>query len=359
MLRVPSPLQWSVLGLFMIAAAAALVIARAFFMPVILAFLLSLVFSPVRKFLERRGLRPGVTAAFIVIAIMAAIVLGVITLSGPVRDYAQEAPEILDEISRKLRTISAAVETAHEASAEVKDLTNGDDEPERVVVERPGIFTVILTSTPYLLAQIALTLALLFFLIASGDMFYEKVVRAIPRFSDKRRAIEIVHAIERTISRYFLTITVINAGLGLSIGLTMLALGMPNAPLFGVMAFVLNFVPYLGAVAGIAVTAIIGLTVFATSGHALLAAFAYFVLTFLEGQFVTPYAVGRRLKLNPVVVFIAVAFWGWAWSVVGMIIAVPVLITVRVFADHVPSMETVGLFLSARHEEREEAQERA
>jgi len=189
---------------------------------------------------------------------------------------------------------------------------------------------------------------MLFFMIASGDMFYEKIVAVSSTFGEKRRAIGIVYDIERKISRYFLTITVINAGLGLCVGLALGLLGMPNPALFGVMAFALNFIPFFGALVGMALTFAIGIVSFDTVGAAALATGTYLALTSIESQFVTPFSVGRSLKLNPVAVFVAVAFWGWAWSVGGMFVAVPVLIVARAFAEKVEGLHGLGVFLSGR-----------
>lgn len=351
--------RWALVGIFILSLMAALVWARAFFMPVILAFLLSLTFSPIRRALTRRGVPAGLVSAMIVGGLVAGLGAAIVGLSGPVQTYVNDAPTILREVEWKLRYLSQAVEKVAEASAEMEELAAGGDEGEEapgasevVVVEErsSSLLASIAASTPYLVAQALLALALLFFLISSGDLFYEKIVQASPTFSDKRRAVQIAYEIERTISRYFLTITVINAGLGISIGLVLWLLEMPNPALFGVMAFVLNFIPFLGAVTGTAVTLAIGMISYDFAGQAFLAAGAYLALTSFEGQLVTPWAVGRSLRLNPVVVFLAVAFWGWAWSVIGMIIAVPVLIVVRVFAAHVDRLAGLELFLSGRDE---------
>jgi predicted PurR-regulated permease PerM len=204
-------------------------------------------------------------------------------------------------------------------------------------------------STPVIVAQLILTLALLFFMIASGDLFYEKIVQASSTFHDKRRALKIVYQIERKLSSYFLTITAINAVLGMAIGLGLYLAGMPNPAVFGMMAFVLNYIPFLGAIAGAAVTFSIGLVSLDTLGGAALVTIIYLALTTIEGQLITPYAVGRSLRLNAVVVFLTVAFWGWAWSVLGMVIAVPVLITLRAFCEYVPALNNLGIFLSDRN----------
>ena len=341
--------HWSVICLFLLALVAAITLARVFLMPVMLAFLLSLTFSPVRRTLGRAGVPAWAVATMITLALVTGVSAAVIGLSAPVRTYIEDAPRILREVEWKLRDVSSAIDKVAEASREVERVAAGSGEaPQRVAVAEPGALERAAWGTPYLIAQAVLTLALLFFLVSSGDLFYEKLVKASPTFTDKRRAVRIAYDIERKISHYFLTIATINAGLGLSIGLALWLIGMPNPAVFGVMAFVFNFVPYLGAILGVVVTFGIGLVTFDQAGTAALAAALYLTLTTVEGQLVTPYAVGRSLKLNPVVVFVSVAFWGWAWSVIGMVIAVPMLIALRAFCEHIPALSGLGLFLSGR-----------
>ena len=342
--------QWAVKGLFILAAGVTLVMARTFLMPLILAFLLSLTFSPVRRWLHRRGVPDGISAGIIVLSLLGLLLAGVGSLANPIQTYAADAPSIMRDVEVKLRGVSDLVTKVSDTADQVNELTGGDDpEVQQISVDTgPGMLTQAVMTVPFVMAQILLVLVMLFFLIASGDMFYEKIVAVNPTFRDKRRAIGIVYDIERKISRYFLTITVINAGLGAAIGVALWLLGMPNPILFGVLAFVMNFIPFIGAIAGAAFTFAIGIVSFDTVGQAGIAAAAYIALTSIEGQFVTPYAVGRSLKLNPVAVFVAVAFWGWAWSIVGMFIAVPVLIVIRAFSEKFDSLYGLGLFLSGR-----------
>ena len=152
------------------------------------------------------------------------------------------------------------------------------------------------------------------------------------------------------------TITAINAGLGVAIGMSMWLLGVPNPLLFGVIGFTFNYVPYLGAMCGIAIATVVGLVTFDGIGHALLPGTVYFALTTLEGQFVTPYFVGRSLKMNTVVIFLSIALGAWLWSVMGMLLAVPLLVTIRAFCEHIPQLESVGDFLSARGGESDNQQ---
>ncbi|QDY71727.1 AI-2E family transporter (plasmid) [Qingshengfaniella alkalisoli] len=350
------------LGLFLIAAVGALILARSFLMPVILAFMLSLTFSPIRRWLGRRGVPPYLTAFVVVLGLVGLLVGLSAVLSGPIQQYSRDRAIIMYNVEQKLRGLSETIEKISEASEEVQSIATGDaegqgeEEPQEVVIKDSSLMSKAALTAPYMMAQITLALVLLFFLIGTGDLFYEKLVKASPTFADKRKAIKIAFDIEKKISRYFLTITVINACLGIVVGLCLWSVGMPNPLLFGVLAFALNFIPYLGAIAGVVLTFIIGLVSFDQVSTAVLAASLYLICTTLEGQFVTPYMVGRNLKLNPVVVFISVAFWGWAWSVIGMFIAVPVLLAIRSIAESVPSLQNIAIFLSGRDERPDQSE---
>jgi predicted PurR-regulated permease PerM len=126
---------------------------------------------------------------------------------------------------------------------------------------------------------------------------------------------------------------------------------MPSPALFGILAFLLNFVPYVGAIAGVALSFVVGIVSLDTLGEAITPALVYFALTSIEGQIITPYFVGRSLRLNTVVVFLFVTLFAWLWSVVGMLVATPLLVAVRTFCDHIPALEGLGHFLSARGHE--------
>jgi predicted PurR-regulated permease PerM len=128
---------------------------------------------------------------------------------------------------------------------------------------------------------------------------------------------------------------------------------MPNPILWGVMAAALNYIPYVGALVGIVIVAIVALVSLPSPGAALLPPALYFVTTIIEGQFLTPALVGKRLEMNTVVVFLAVAFWGWLWGVLGALMAVPILVSIRVLCDHLESLSSLGEFLSGARNEIE------
>ncbi len=348
--------RWAVIGIFLLLLVASINYARDFLMPVVLAFLLALVFSPVRRFLERRGVPVGLAAFLIVGLLVSMLVSGVLLLAGPVQGWIEDAPSIAREIEWKTRSLFGSAEAVIEAGKQVEEVAAGtaDENVQEVVVRQPGLFASVAMVAPGYLAQTVFTLVLLLFVLASGDMFYEKIVHVLPSFKDRRKAMRIAQDIERRLSHYLFTITAINAGLGVVTGVAMALLGMPNPLLFGVVAFALNYVPYLGAFTGMAATLVVGLVTFDQPGPALLPALVFFALTTLEGQFVTPYFVGRRLEMNTVVIFLSITFGAWLWSVMGMLLAVPLLVTIRAFCEHIPKLEPVGKFLAARGGERED-----
>lgn len=357
--HLPLAPSWAVIGIFLILLVGGLAYARSFLMPVVLGVLLQLVFAPVRRKLERWGLAPGFAAALIVGTLLSLLLAGAVGLSGPVRTWVDRAPLIGFEIRQKMDDLREVTEGVQKAAQQVDEITSSgaeeeDPEVQRVRVEEDTGLLAYAMSLPWVFAQIVFTLILMFFLLASGDMFYEKLVYVMPTFRDKRQAIRIAYDIERKLSRYLFTITLINASLGIAIGLAMFWFGMPNPILFGILGFLLNYIPYLGAIVGVAAATMVGFVSLDMAGDALLVGGVYFALTSIEGQFVTPYFVGRSLRLNTVVVFLSVTFFAWLWSVVGMLVATPLLVAVRTFCEHIPALHGVGHFLSARGDEMEE-----
>ena len=169
--------------------------------------------------------------------------------------------------------------------------------------------------------------------------------RVLPSLSDKKTALRIVYDVEREVSAYILTITMINAGLGIAVAAAFYLLGMPTALLWALVAFVLNFIPYVGPGAGVALSGLFAIVAFDSLGFALLVPAAYIAVIGIESQIVSPYLLSRRLQLNSVAILLALAFWAWAWGIAGIVVAVPLLVTLRIFCSHLPSMSAIGEFL--------------
>jgi predicted PurR-regulated permease PerM len=341
--------KFAIVGLFVIASVAALHSAKTFLMPVVLAFLFALTFSPVVRFFVRLGVPAPLTALGIVLVLFSTVPVASYMLSGPVTTWIDRAPFLINEVSVKLESLDLPFETLMDLSRRMEEATQGDTRPglERVVVQTSSFLETIAAGFAATGATIAITMVLLFFLLASGTHFYEKLVQSFSSMSEKKKALTIVYHVERDVSRYLFTITLINAGLGGAMAGAMYLLGMPNPLLWGVAAMVFNFVPYIGAVFGIALSALVALITYDTLGEIAMVPLVYAVLTAIEGQIVTPLFVGRRLEINAVFVFLCVGFWAWLWGIIGALIAVPVLVVVKTIADHSEERNAISHFLSA------------
>lgn len=344
--------HFALIGIFILAFVYALYFARDFFMPVVLAFLLALTLSPVVRFMGKRGIPAALSATILVLVAFSAIGMTGYLLSGPVVQLIADAPSIGRQVTEKLSEIRRPFEHLLGVFQQVEQLTEVVNEPglDKVVVAQPGIISQAAGTVASAATSLAILFVLSLFLLASGTMFYEKIVQSFAKLSEKKRALRIVYDVEREISRYLLTITLINSGLGLAVGLGLWIIGMPNPFLWGVAAGLLNFLPYVGATLTIIAVAAIALVSFDSMSYALVAPACVMLCNIIEGHAVTPFVVGRRLELNAVAIFIAVAFWSWLWGFVGALIAVPLLVAIKVFCDHFESLHHVGNFLSAQQD---------
>jgi len=212
-------------------------------------------------------------------------------------------------------------------------------------VKDSGTLSRIFGTTQAFVTGLFETLVLLFFLLAAGSLFTEKLVRVLPRLRDKKTALTIAKTVEGSVSRYLLTQAMINAAEGVVIALAMWVLGMPNPPLWGALGALLIFIPYLGALTMGAILFIVGITTFDSLGHALAAPGIFYAIDLVQANFVSPYVVGDRMMLNPVAIFVSVLLWGHLWGVPGVFMAVPIAVVVKIFCDHVDALSPVGEFL--------------
>lgn len=343
----PSP-SWAAVGCFLILAFGAVTLARGLLTPVTLALLLFFVFSPVCRIFSHVGIPQGVTAAIITLGLFVGSAVATTILAVPLSSALQNAPQIFRALDEKMTALRGSVAKIQDAAAQLQSLgQNAVPQGTTVVAaDNTGVLTGIALTTPSVLGQFIFTLVLLFFGLASRDVLYMRTVQSFSSFTDKQSALAAMHEIERSLGHYLGTITLINAGLGIAIGLAMWAWGMPAPALFGAAGFAFNFVPYIGAIGGVILSTLVALVTMDGVLAAALVGLTYLALTSFEGQFVTPYFLSQRLRLNTVVVFIAVALFAWLWSVVGMIVAVPLLVVLHVICTSIPGMRGLGRFLS-------------
>jgi predicted PurR-regulated permease PerM len=334
-------------GLLILACLATIYVARALLLPVVLAVLLALVLRPATRWLARHGLPDAVGGPLLILVVAGGTAAGAYAASGPVSTLVQRAPVISAELRWKLRDILAQVEEAREASAELEDMTDGDDQAERVVLEEAGVMGWALSSLAGAGSAFAVALVLATFLLASGGVMSRRLVAATKPQDRGPDALALIQDVEERISRYLGAITVINAGLGVAIGGAMWILGLPDPAVWGLAAFLLNFLPFIGAVIGAAGVGVVALVTFDTAGYALLCPAVYLVLTSIEGNLVTPILVGRRLAINTVAVFVTVITSVWLWGAIGAFLAVPVLLVIKAVAEQAPRLRALDLMLGS------------
>ena len=336
--------------------------AREFLLPIVFALLLNFLLSPVVRGLARFRVPAALGSGLIVLAILGVVGSGAFGLSGAVRDWAAAAPRTLATAEAKLSTILKPLQRASRTAEQVANGAAaatgsgaGTSKPAAVVVEGPSLASRVFGTTQRSIASILEVLILLYFLLASGDLFLQKLIKVLPNLGEKRKAVEIARETEASISTYLLTATMLNVGEGLVVTGVMYLWGMPNPALWGALVVVFEFIPYLGALAMVAILAVAAFTTFDSVGHALLVPASFLLINLIQGNLVSPLLLGHRLSLNPVALFVGLAFWFWIWGVPGAFIAVPILATFKIFCDHIESLASVGEFLGQRDEQERRA----
>ncbi len=344
-------------GIFLLLLLGFIHVARDFLLPVILSLLLFFVFVPVQRKLQNAGFHGTSVAAILVMGVLIAIVSIFFLLSGPVMQIIENLPEIVQDISMRLEAAREALLTVAEGLraggpanvAQIRPtmVADGaeDDNGELLFSTASGAL-LYLAEAPLVVGQFLLILVLLFFMLSSSDLLYLKVIQSFDAFGDKRMALATLRQVEEKLGGYLGTIALINLGLGIFIGLALWALGMPVPLMFGVLAFLLNFIPFAGALIGVVLSTSVALLWFDTLGSVILVGIVYLSLTSIEGNLVTPSILARRLRMNTVLVVLSIAFWAWIWSFMGMIIAVPMLVALRVITEQVPRWQKVANVLS-------------
>ena len=336
----------ALVGLFVLAVFYTLHLAQAFFLPIVLAILLDFLLSPVVRALRKLGLPEPLGAGIVMIGLVASLVLGVYYLSGPAARYIALAPQSIERVREKVENMRGSVAQVTEAAEQVERATDVDEgDAQEVEIKGPSLTRQVFGGTTAFLSAATVVIFLTYFLLAVGDLFLQKLVAVLPQFKDKRVAVTIMRETESQISLYLFTTTLINFGVGVVTAAVMYLLGMPNAVLWGVVAAVLNFVPYVGAVANTVLLGLAALVTFEDPGRALMVPGAFLALNLIESNLVTPMIYGRRMQLNTVALFIGLVFWWYIWGVPGAILAVPMMAAFKIACDHIESLAPVGEFL--------------
>jgi predicted PurR-regulated permease PerM len=335
-------------GLLVLAVLYTLYFARAFLFPIVLAVLLDFLLSPIIRALKRVRIPEPVGAA-LVLVLGVGLLAGVIySLAEPARAWISRAPASIHRVESRLRDLRGPVEQVSRTAEQVEAATHvSQGGPTEVVVRGPRLSERLFGTTQNLLTGALETIILLYFLLAVGDLFLQKLIRVLPQLQDKKKAVAIARETEAQISTYLFTAALVNMGIGIVVALLMTVLGMPNPMLWGVLAALAEFIPYVGATALLATLTLAGLATFPETGHALLIPASYLAVNFIQSNFITPVILGRKLTLNPVAILVGLVFWWWLWGVGGAFIAVPLLVTFKIFCDHIEALAPIGEFLGS------------
>ena len=333
----------------------ALALGRAFFIPLALALCFQALLTPLVRGLARLRIPPPAGAAIVVLGALAVLVVGAWALSGPASEWVDKAPSNIATARRKLREIGRPLDRLT-AAAEGTPVPVAPNAPPPAPAPLPPAQAAPGPAVPSLFAQLlgrATTvvagglevIVLVYLMLAAGNMLFRKLVKLLPAPDDLRTATDILNKTERIVANYLTITALINVGQGIAVGLAMWAIGMPDPFIWGVVTFVLEFIPYLGGVIIVGLLLIDGFSVFPGLGQVLVAPAIYLVISTLQNNVVSPYAYGNRLKLNPLAVMIFVLFWWFIWGIPGVFLAIPIAATLKVLGDQVPRMGTLAELL--------------
>ena len=334
--------------LAIIASFYTLYFARAFFLPVTFGLLLNLLLSPVVRTMKRARIPYPLGAAIVVLSIVAAVGIGGYFLSEPAQEWLTKAPQTVAAANVKIRKLRRPMEQATKSADQMARVaTTGSTSPrvQEVTLAGPTIMDRFVQMSAAFLAGTLETLVLLYFLLASGDLFLQKLTKMLPEFKDKKKAVAIARETETLISTYLSTVSLINILEGGVVTLVMWALGMPNPVLWGVLVLFLEFIPYLGALVMVGVLLLAALSTFDNVAHIVAVPASFLAINLLQAYVITPLLLGRRLTLNPVAILIGLILWWEVWGVAGAFIAVPLLATLKILCDHIETLAPVGEFL--------------
>ena len=329
-----------------------LYLARDFLLPVVLAFVLALVFRPIVRAMERVRIPAPLTALVIMCGFVGGIGYGLNSLYEPAMGWLNRAPDAFTKVERKFRQFRAPMEDAGRAAERMERLANPDRGPQ-VEIKPPGLGNRIVSGAFQLITSFGVVLFLLFFLLATGGRLMSRIAAFILVHRPRSQPhVELMGAIESNVSQYLGTISVINALLGAAVGAAFWLLQMPNPVLWGVMVAFLNFVPYIGGAVGVTIVTLASVLAFDEPWRMLAVPAVYMSLNIMEGMLITPAILGRRFSVDPCFVFVWLVFWSWMWGIPGGLLAMPMLAAIRITSEHVPSWNAFGRLISAERSTR-------
>jgi predicted PurR-regulated permease PerM len=339
-IRRAEVVAFALVSLLVICVVAVLYAAKAFFLPVVMAFVVGTMLSPAAGFLERHRIPRSVSAVLIVTAVGAAGAFIVGLISSPLMEWSNRLPELGSLLKDKMHAFDRPLALWQQLQTMLGGGSDGLSSLHMPKFDwvQPAIEFLSPTFSEFLLF-----FAILVLFIASWRDLRRALIMTFADHATRLRTLRILNEIEGHLGGYLITVTLINLGVGAATGIICAVTGMPNPAGLGALAATLNYFPIIGPVAMFAILTVVGVIAFSTIGAGLIAPLAFVGIIFLEGHFITPTIIGRRLELNALAVFLALAFWTWLWGPMGGFLSSPLLIVALVLKDHLMPVDSPQL----------------
>ncbi len=347
---------WQTAGTWVVAiaaGAAVLYFGREFFVPIVFAVLMAVLFRPLVRWMEKARIPTAIGAAIVTLGLIGVILVAGWLMVTPVQHWLAAAPERFEAAQTKISQLRQPMKKMADVAQKLQHVTDdatskpsGAPEPAPAPAESSSFTSSHLAgTTTKLIGEIVEVLVLMYLLLSTGRLFIQKLVKVIPLLRDKQVALNVVEESQGVVAKYLLVTATINAVQGTIIGLSLWWLGVPSPLIWGALTIVLEFVPYLGATVMVVLLSITAFATFDSMGRILAVPGVYLFITTLQNSVVSPYAYGNKLKLNPVAVLVGVLLWWFLWGTPGAFLAVPIVASVKVLADRVEDLKPIGEFL--------------
>ncbi len=330
----------------------AMYFARSLVVPIVTALFAYLTLRPIVRVMRQFRIPPTVSAAAVMIVLACVLAIGAYLVVEPAQQVIANAPANLETVKDRLSFVLNKVKELNDATESMSEIdtdqvASKSDDPVPVEVKQPAWSTnlSIVTGTGNIVSFLSVAGVFLYFLLATGDDLIRNIMRALPSLTARKQLNGTIENVQEGLGSYLSQVTVINAGLGLAVGVSMWLLGMPSPVLWGVMAMAFNFVPIVGAMFGTLIVLIVALVNFESAYFAFLVAGSYATLTAIEGQFITPSILGRSMEVSPVLVFLSISIWGWMWGLMGVFLSVAMLIAIRMVCEQYEGLTPLATVL--------------
>lgn len=317
--------------------------------PVALALIFNLLLGPIVTRMQKFYLPRWISSLLLIGSFAALVAYGAYALMGPAQYWLNHAPQAFSSFDEKTTDLQQQIQDMNESTEQIKEaaskMIGKAANQQTITINEEGLRDQIVANVQWTAGILFMTLIMLYFMLCSRGFVFRKLLIMTRTGRSRRNAVRIVRRLQSDISRYLVTVTVINILLGACAGSVLWLIGMTDPVLWGVLVGVLNFAPYAGAAISLAAITLASFATFDSLGHVLAAPAAVFALNVLEGNFITPAIHGRRFEMSPLMVFFALFFWGWLWGVAGMLMAVPLLVVCKVSFDHIEELRPLGRLL--------------